>query len=278
VLHRGKTAVTGVRGGGDRHHGDMNIVLASWRALGRWLAPCEACFLGRGRLNATEAVRDATRAQATAPPPRMDDEHGYCVGWYEPPLSELVRAVKMQRWSRVGVALGGALGRCVARRMREDSIRAASGSWIVVPIPTPFHRRLRRGIDHADVIAAAVAREVGIPLRRALRQRLGRAQKSLNRSARLDRRDRFVVRGRHRAALRGASVVLVDDIQTTGATLRQAAQVLRMAGVARIMPAVVCRVERRRGGEQISPRPNRAIAAKTPAKPRLVSATKNGET
>lgn len=101
-----------------------------------------------------------------------------------------------------------------------------------------------RGIDHSDIIASALAKELRLPLRRPLWQRFGRSQKTLNRRGRLRRLQRFGVRFGHANSVAGKSVLLVDDIRTTGATIEQARQVLLGAGAARVAAAVVCMVEK----------------------------------
>ena len=208
-----------------------------------WLAPCELSFLGRARENARTAVDSAIQAQAPQEVRKFAIK-GVCnLGLYQPPLSEIVLAVKQQRWSRAGNALGKVLGQKVKIKLNAGS-NTINQTWIVVPIPTPFLRRVLRGIDHSDIIASALAKELRLPLRRPLWQRFGRTQKTLNRKNRLHRLQRFGVRFGHQRALVGKSVILVDDIRTTGATIEQASRVLRNAGAARVAAAVVCIVQK----------------------------------
>ena len=217
-----------------------NLILQ--RAL-CWLAQCELSFLGRARENAQTAVDQAIQAQ-TPQEIQKFAINGVCsLGLYQPPLSQIVLAVKQQRWSRAGTVLGKALGQKVKIKMGAD-VSTLNQTWIVVPIPTPFLRRVMRGIDHSDIIASALAKELRLPLRRALWQRFGRTQKTLNRKNRLRRLQRFGVRFGHAHSVVGKSVILVDDIRTTGATIEQASRVLLDAGAARVAAAVICLVEK----------------------------------
>jgi predicted amidophosphoribosyltransferase len=96
---------------------------------------------------------------------------------------------------------------------------------VAVP-PHPLRRRAR-GFDPAELIASALARRTGLPLRRALR-RSATASHQLG-ASRADRRDP----GRLHFAARGPAprrVLLVDDVHTTGATLSACAEALRAAG------------------------------------------------
>lgn len=214
-----------------------------WKRALTWLAQCEEYFLGRGRENAQRAVHEAIQMQSPHEVAKFETSDLYCLGRYELPLSEIVLAVKKQRWSRAATALGIVLARKAEVKLGMTG-NATAQDWIVVPIPTPFLRRVMRGIDHSDLIASALACELRIPLRRALWQRFGRTQKTLNRSGRLRRLQRFAVRRWRGKGLVGKNILLVDDIRTTGVTLAQASQVLLQAGATRVASAVVCMVEK----------------------------------
>lgn len=115
-------------------------------------------------------------------------------------------------------------------------------------VPVPLHRtRLRqRGYDQALELARPLARALDVPLRDdlLLRVRHTAQQSTLDaagRSANLRGAFALRPRGRHALAL-PAHVALVDDVMTTGATLRAAAATLRCAGVARVDAWVCARV------------------------------------
>ncbi len=210
-----------------------------------WLAQCEEYFLGRGRENAWLAVHYAIQHQLPEQVAKFQTNKLCCLGLYELPLSDIVLSVKKQRWSRAATVLGKVLARKAQANFDVGSLATVPAQeWIVVPIPTPFLRRVLRGIDHADLIASALAKELRLPLRRALWQRFGRTQKTLSRKGRLRRLQRFAVRRWHGTSVIDKNILLVDDIRTTGATLEQASQVLRQAGAKWVAAAVVCMVEK----------------------------------
>jgi len=221
----------------------LTCVLASIQRTLTWLTECEEYFLGRGRDNAHRAVNEAVQLQSPHRYAKFETSDLCCLGLYELPLSEIVLAVKKERWSRAGTVLGKVLANKARVKFNVNNY-SATQEWVVVPVPTPFLRRVMRGIDHSDIIASALAKELRLPLRRVLWQRFGSTQKTLNRAGRLRRLQRFAVRRWHGASIVGKNILLVDDIRTTGATLDQASQVLRQGGATRVAAAVICMVEK----------------------------------
>ena len=110
----------------------------------------------------------------------------------------------------------------------------------VVPVPLHWRRRWRRGYNQAAALARALALGLQIPSRdRWLRRvRATPFQTAVAPSAR-----RANVRGAFRAVadpnLTGQTVLLVDDVLTTGGTASEAARALRDAGASRVVVAVL---------------------------------------
>jgi ComF family protein len=112
----------------------------------------------------------------------------------------------------------------------------------LVPVPAHAGRWRRNGFNQAREIAAALGRDVSLPVRGVLRRTRAPDQVGLERRARLENA-RGSVRVRAGIVV-PARAVLVDDVYTTGATLDACAQVLREAGAREVVAVTFARALR----------------------------------
>ena len=159
------------------------------------------------------------------------------LGRHDGALRDWLLMVKYHRWPEMAAHLGRTLGEAVRGHRRFGEFRR--DETVIVPIPMPWLRRVYRGIDHARVLADGVGSALGAPVWSVLAKAPGPPQTSLTRSDRTRRRAGGWIKPRRSIRrVAGLDVVLVDDIRTTGATLRIAARLLKKAGAARILVAV----------------------------------------
>jgi predicted amidophosphoribosyltransferase len=156
---------------------------------------------------------------------RLPWERALRLAPYTGDLRQAVLDLKFRAWRRTGDELGRRLGLMLADAIENAQI--APKEAILVPVPAHWTRRLRFGVDHTLVLARAASRASGVPVRRALGRRPGPSQLQVPVSARAANAAR-AFRPRRRAARTSASLVIVlDDVRTTGATLRAACRALR---------------------------------------------------
>jgi ComF family protein len=132
-------------------------------------------------------------------------------------------------------ALKFAAARPLAQVMAAQIAAAAPASGLLstpgatlVPVPPHPRRRRARGFDPAELIAVALARRTGLPLRRVLSR--GHAPSHQLGASRAARRDPANLHFAARTRAAPQRAVLVDDVHTTGATLDACAHALREAG------------------------------------------------
>jgi ComF family protein len=125
------------------------------------------------------------------------------------------------------------LGRWLADAGRE----LLAGADVIVPVPLSRLRLLQRQFNQAAVLAGELSRQTGISADPLLltRTRSTGSQVGMTRDQR--RRNvagAFAVPARRRPALAGRTVLIVDDVVTTGATVEACARTLKRAGAARV--------------------------------------------
>jgi ComF family protein len=232
-------------------------------SLGQLLVPahCAACgdaAGGEGRFPLCRACGRAMAALIEAPycprcgrhsGPGTFDQEGclFCrqypirhdatvrVGAYEHPLKSLILRCKNQRQRE----LASVLGRLLSERL-------AAAPWVdlveeIIPVPLHWTRRFRRGFNQSQEVARVLAAAVDRPWRERLRrirptERQSRLAASERRKA---VRGAFRIRGRGAASLKGRTVLVVDDVMTSGTTMAECVRVLKDAGVRAVYVAVI---------------------------------------
>ena len=101
---------------------------------------------------------------------------------------------------------------------------------VVTWVPTTRERRMERGHDQAETLARIVGKSLGVPVRKLLVRETVGHQTGHSRAQRL-----VGVALRARLMSDPATVLVVDDVVTTGATMRMAKRALYLAGAARVV-------------------------------------------
>ena len=161
------------------------------------------------------------------PPPPPVDWWTACFA-YSGVARELVARAKYRNERRF-IAL-------VARDLARAIGAAPATVDLVTWAPASTARIRARGVDHGELLARAVARAMDAPVAACLVRAPGRAQTGLGaRERRVG--PRLVARG----PVERATVLVVDDVATTGGTLAAAGRALRGAGAQAVFAATIAR-------------------------------------
>ena len=199
-------------------------------------APC------RGRLRPPPAPRCARCDYPAGTGDRPGRPCLECLDWPEalclaraavalrPPADVLVHGLKYEGWRELAPIMAELMERSLLPVLDDLD------GYVITHVPTSAAHRRRRGYDQAELLARALARRTGLPIAPLLaRRRQKRTQVSLHAQQRMANvRDAFAPTSDSDRPAGGGDVLLVDDVLTTGATARSAAETLARAGVRRV--------------------------------------------
>lgn len=154
------------------------------------------------------------------------------------PIRDIIHAFKFEKRFRLGSYLGSAV--CQAIHTTEAEIKID----FIIPVPLHPTRYAERGFNQAESIASEVSGQLSVPL---LKKNLRRDRYTKTQSQLKGEDERKVnVRGAFSAknpeTLKGKTILLIDDVFTTGSTLFECTKVLKKAGAAAVYTATAATV------------------------------------
>ena len=166
-------------------------------------------------------------------------------GAYQDELRELIHLLKYDRILPAAVVLGGMLAEAI------DKLDLGRDPVLVVPVPLHVSKHRQRGFNQSELVVRAALKKFGkanFQLTRSVlvRQRPTVSQIGLTRPQRAEN-IRGAFRAAHPSRVAGRTVLLVDDVLTTGTTASECARVLRKAGAKTVFVATVARTLKEAG-------------------------------
>lgn len=154
-------------------------------------------------------------------------KHVWVVTEYDGLAKRLIGLLKFHR----SIAAAG-----VIADYMNDILPFLEGSMLITHIPTATSRRRQRGYDQSEQIARALAKRRERRHETLLR-RIGQTrQVGSNKKVRQTQME-AAYQVAHRELIEGKTILIIDDLTTTGATLQAAAKTLKKAGAKRILAA-----------------------------------------
>lgn len=160
--------------------------------------------------------------------------------WYAPLVYEDKVRESLHRYKFSGKSLyAETYGTVIFRSLGSGALDCDLVTWV----PLSRARKRKRGYDQARCLAQELSRLTGIPCERTLvKTKNIRPQSSLKTAGERQNNIRDVYRLRAKTGVAGKCILLVDDIITTGATMNEAASVLKASGAGSVKAVAVARV------------------------------------
>lgn len=133
-------------------------------------------------------------------------------------------------------------GEMLCELLRESGLTFSAYETLLLPIPLSPERLRERGYNQAELLTKMLSQNLSLPLETGLLQKIRHtpSQTGLSQRERIQNvRNSFALSTPEK--IRGKTILLVDDISTTGATLSEAARILKEAGAKRVIGLVVAK-------------------------------------
>lgn len=128
-----------------------------------------------------------------------------------------------------------------SKEQREHIRNVVDENTIIVPIPLHRERKRFRGFNQAEVIAKSLSKTLLIPYNAEVLVRIKNTSSQTSFHHRIDRLTNMKGVFNLNQPITHSSVLLVDDVFTTGATMKEATKVLKASGVKRVFGVTIAR-------------------------------------
>lgn len=204
-------------------------------------ANVSACSVCGEALEFSPTELDATCGTCRRAHPRFDFAISF--GSYDGPLRRLVHLLKYDQLRPAANILGKKLAQAVSSRhlMSERPV-------LIVPVPLHNAKRRQRGFNQSELLAHCALKNLDRSQFELHTGNLRRVRATVSQTGLTGHQRRENVRGAFMVTapgrVRDRTVLIFDDVYTTGTTLNECARVLRAAGATQVVVATVARVYR----------------------------------
>jgi len=161
-------------------------------------------------------------------------DYGFALLNYDDRMRESMAQIKYKNRREYIETYGRLISLCYGRKIKEMHADA------LVPVPVHPQRLRQRGYNQAEILARSIGKHTGLPVRTDIlfRNRNTAAQKKLTPDERLKNLAEAFSADAGKRDVR--SLILVDDIYTTGSTVEACTRILRSAGAAHVYYLSIC--------------------------------------
>ncbi|WP_143522286.1 ComF family protein [Psychromonas sp. CD1] len=168
----------------------------------------------------------------------------YAINDYKKPYPVLIKNFKYKKNLLNGQLLGQLLCSSIQQNISKKQISQIN---FLIPIPLHHQRLQQRGFNQAQLLADVIGKELCIPMLTEAVQRIKNttAQEGLNeRERQTNVKNAFKLNTKYQYALKDAYVVIIDDVVSTGSTVKSLCSILLQGGVKRVDIWAICRTAR----------------------------------
>ncbi len=173
----------------------------------------------------------------TLQPPHFDSARAHFL--YEGPIRDLIHAFKYNRKTHLRYPLALLVLEGIS------GVIADHDPNLIVPVPLHRSRLRQRGFNQAVLLGRVLSRHLALPMAPAALVRTRATEPQIELSAaerRANVRGAFAVKEPERIA--GKSILLLDDVMTTGSTMDECAKELKKAGASAVIAVTIARTAR----------------------------------
>jgi ComF family protein len=201
---------------------------------------CEICGEGMAGLPRSAGIQTCGPCREVRP----WFEKACAYGSYDGELRDLIHLLKYEQVVPAADVLGGMLAGAIAKLEIPRPV-------LMIPVPLHSSKRRQRRFNQAELIARAALKQSAthgaeLAVNLLVRQRATVSQIGLTRPQRAEN-IRGAFRVKHPEKIAGRSILLIDDVLTTGTTASECARVLRKAGAEKVWVATVARTLKNTG-------------------------------
>lgn len=141
------------------------------------------------------------------------------------------------------IALAELLGNIMIQYLENSLLFEEAANFdLIIPLPLHPRRQRQRGFNQAEKLAQVINRRLNLPIENQILVRTKNTLPQMSLESKKQREDNikgaFAVKSKYGKALEKKSVIVIDDIFTSGATIKEAVKILKRAGVKKIMVLV----------------------------------------
>lgn len=166
-----------------------------------------------------------------------------CVFWAADYRNNAIKKIIRTFKYRQAGALAETLGEILSQRTEKLFIKNSAGASLIIPVPLAPKRQRERGFNQAALLGRYFAQKNGLAFDSEILLKIKNTAPQVGTAGRGERlenlKESFAVSDFKK--IQGKTVILVDDVLTTGATIMECARALQKAGVKKIIALVAAR-------------------------------------